>query len=147
MTDGVVKMDINGILKQLPHRYPFLLVDRVLECHPGETIRALKNVTFNEPFFPGHFPHRPVMPGVMILEAMAQVAGTLVLKEIPDRHEKLVFLSSFEEAKFRRPVRPGVNASGANTAASASPGNGYICSSRTIATSSRCAAARASSSE
>ena len=77
MTDSAA-MDINAILKQLPHRYPFLLVDRVLECEPGKQIRALKNVTINEPFFPGHFPHRPVMPGVMILEALAQISGILL---------------------------------------------------------------------
>ncbi|MEY3466664.1 MAG: 3-hydroxyacyl-ACP dehydratase FabZ, partial [Pseudomonadota bacterium] len=67
----IIQLDINAILKQLPHRYPFLLVDRVLECVKGERIRALKNVTYNEPFFPGHFPHRPVMPGVIIIEALA----------------------------------------------------------------------------
>ena len=71
------KLDIYDILKRLPHRYPFLLVDRVLELIPGQSIRALKNVTYNEPFFPGHFPHRPVMPGVMIIEALAQTAGIL----------------------------------------------------------------------
>src|SRR5450432_1825717 len=76
MTDPI-QMDIFSILQQLPHRYPFLLVDRVLECRPGESISALKNVTYNEPFFPGHFPGRPVMPGVMIIEALAQAAGIL----------------------------------------------------------------------
>ena len=109
MTDDVVKMDINGILKQLPHRYPFLLVDRVLECHPGETIRALKNVTFNEPFFPGHFPHRPVMPGVMILEALAQAAGILAFVTagvVPDSNTR-VFFVGIDKARFRKPVEPG----------------------------------------
>src|SRR6195952_5914708 len=76
MTDPI-KLDINAILQLLPHRYPFLLVDRVLECVPGKSIRALKNVTYNEPFFPGHFPGRPLMPGVMIVEALAQAAGIL----------------------------------------------------------------------
>ena len=74
MTEAV-QLDMQAILERLPHRYPFLLVDRVLECRPGESIRALKNVTYNEPFFPGHFPGRPVMPGVMIIEALAQAAG------------------------------------------------------------------------
>ena len=76
------KMDIEAIMRQLPHRYPFLLVDRVLKCVAGEYIHALKNVTFNEPFFPGHFPHRPVMPGVMIIEAIAQAAGILAFKTV-----------------------------------------------------------------
>ena len=75
-------MDINAVMKQLPHRYPFLLVDRVLACVPGESIEAIKNVTVNEPFFPGHFPYRPVMPGVMILEALAQAAGILAFKTV-----------------------------------------------------------------
>jgi beta-hydroxyacyl-ACP dehydratase FabZ len=100
-------MDIHKILKQLPHRYPILLVDRVLELEKGVRIKALKNVSINEPHFQGHFPHRPVMPGVLQMEAMAQVAGILVLKEIPDRHQKLVLLASVDGAKFRRPVRPG----------------------------------------
>ena len=73
----IVTLDINAILRQLPHRYPFLLVDRVTECRKGESIVALKNVTYNEPYFPGHFPHRPVMPGVIIIEALAQTAGIL----------------------------------------------------------------------
>ena len=75
-------LDIHAIMKQLPHRYPFLLVDRVLDCVPGETLTALKNVTINEPFFPGHFPQRPVMPGVLILEAMAQATGLLAFASI-----------------------------------------------------------------
>ena len=76
------KMDIEAIMRQSPHRYPFLLVDRVLELVPGKYVHALKNVTFNEPFFPGHFPHRPVMPGVMIIEALAQAAGILAFKTV-----------------------------------------------------------------
>lgn len=90
----------------LPHRYPFLLVDRILE-YDEQHIVGIKNVTANEPHFLGHFPEFPVMPGVLIVEAMAQCAGVLVLKSIPDRHKKLVFLASVEEAKFRRPVLPG----------------------------------------
>lgn len=99
-------LDIDAICDILPHRYPFLLVDAILELEP-ERIVGIKNVTANEPFFAGHFPNYPVMPGVLIVEAMAQVAGVLVLKQIPDRHNKLVFLATVEQAKFRRPVRPG----------------------------------------
>jgi 3-hydroxyacyl-[acyl-carrier-protein] dehydratase len=104
-----LSMDINAILRQLPHRYPFLLVDRVLECVPGKHIRALKNVTINEPFFPGHFPHRPVMPGVMILEAMAQAAGILAFRTadvIPDESTRFFFVG-IDAARFRKPVEPG----------------------------------------
>jgi len=99
-------MDILGIQEILPHRYPFLLVDRIEELEP-ERIVGIKNVTITEPFFPGHFPDFPVMPGVLIVEAMAQVAGVLVLSQIPDRKNKLVLLATIEEAKFRKPVRPG----------------------------------------
>ena len=99
-------MDIQGIRAILPHRYPFLLVDRIEELEP-ERIVGIKNVTVNEPFFTGHFPDFPVMPGVLIVEAMAQVAGVLVLSQIEDRKNKLVLLASIEEAKFRKPVRPG----------------------------------------
>lgn len=99
-------MDIQGIRAILPHRYPFLLVDRIEELEP-ERIVGIKNVTVNEPYFVGHFPNFPVMPGVMIVEAMAQVAGVLVLSQIADRENKLVLLASVEEAKFRKPVRPG----------------------------------------
>jgi 3-hydroxyacyl-[acyl-carrier-protein] dehydratase len=99
-------LDIQAIRDILPHRYPFLLVDRIID-YSEEHIVGIKNVTVNEPFFPGHFPDFPVMPGVLIVESMAQVAGVLVLKSIPDRHSKLVLLASVEEAKFRRPVRPG----------------------------------------
>jgi 3-hydroxyacyl-[acyl-carrier-protein] dehydratase len=105
----VIQMDINAILRQLPHRYPFLLVDRVLECHKGESIRALKNVTVNEPFFPGHFPHRPVMPGVIILEALAQAAGILAFTTagvIPDESTRFFFVG-IDKARFRKPVEPG----------------------------------------
>ncbi len=102
-------LDINGILKQLPHRYPFLLVDRVLECHEGKSIRAIKNVTYNEPFFPGHFPSRPVMPGVIIIEALAQAAGILAFrtaKVVPDDNTQFYFVG-IDKARFRRPVEPG----------------------------------------
>jgi 3-hydroxyacyl-[acyl-carrier-protein] dehydratase len=99
-------LDINEIRQILPHRYPFLLVDRILELEP-ERIVGIKNVTVNEPFFNGHFPEFPVMPGVLIVEAMAQTAGVLVLKSIPDRDNKLVLLVSIDAAKFRRPVVPG----------------------------------------
>jgi 3-hydroxyacyl-[acyl-carrier-protein] dehydratase len=99
-------MDIQWIREILPHRYPFLLVDRILELEP-ERIVGIKNVTINEPFFIGHFPEFPVMPGVLIVESMAQVAGVLVLSQIEDRKNKLVLLASVEEAKFRKPVRPG----------------------------------------
>jgi 3-hydroxyacyl-[acyl-carrier-protein] dehydratase len=99
-------MDIQGIQEILPHRYPFLLVDRIDELEP-ERIVGIKNVTINEPFFIGHFPDFPVMPGVLIVEAMAQVAGVLVLSQIENRKSKLVLLASVEEAKFRKPVRPG----------------------------------------
>jgi beta-hydroxyacyl-ACP dehydratase FabZ len=90
----------------LPHRYPFLLVDRITEMEP-ERIVGVKNVTANEPFFMGHFPDFPVMPGVLIVEAMAQVAGVLVLKDVADRKKRLVLLASVEDAKFRKPVLPG----------------------------------------
>ncbi len=99
-------LDIQAIREILPHRYPMLLVDSILELEE-ERIVGIKNVTINEPFFSGHFPEFPVMPGVLIVEAMAQVAGVLVLKNIPDRKNKLVLLASIEEAKFRRPVLPG----------------------------------------
>ena len=99
-------LDINEIRSILPHRYPFLLVDRIVELEE-ERIVGVKNVTTNEPFFQGHFPDFPVMPGVLIVEAMAQTAGVLVLKSIPDRHRKLVLLVAVENARFRKPVVPG----------------------------------------
>src|SRR5215471_16228187 len=99
-------LDINEIRRILPHRYPMLLVDRIVELE-AERIVGLKNVTVNEPFFNGHFPDFPVMPGVLIVEALAQTAGVLVLNSIPDRETKLVLLVSIENAKFRRPVVPG----------------------------------------
>ena len=99
-------LDINEIQTILPHRYPFLLVDRIVELEP-ERIVGIKNVTYNEPMFTGHFPNFPVMPGVLIIEAMAQTAGVLVLKSVPDRHNKLVLLVAVENARFRKPVVPG----------------------------------------
>ena len=102
-------MDIQAVLAQLPHRYPFLLVDRVVECVPGKRIHAIKNVTVNEPFFPGHFPGRPTMPGVMILEALAQAAGILAFKTagvVPDDKSRFYFVG-IDGARFRRPVVPG----------------------------------------
>ena len=99
-------MDIQGILDVLPHRYPFLLVDRVLEVG-SDRIVALKNVTFNEPHFAGHFPGVPVMPGVLIVEAMAQAGGVLMLRDIPDRHEKLILFTGIDNCRFRHPVVPG----------------------------------------
>ena len=99
-------LDINEIREILPHRYPFLLVDRIIELEP-ERVVGIKNVTANEPFFNGHFPDFPVMPGVLIVEAMAQTAGVLVLKTIDDRATKLVLLVAIEYARFRKPVVPG----------------------------------------
>ncbi|HZF78182.1 MAG TPA: 3-hydroxyacyl-ACP dehydratase FabZ [Rubrivivax sp.] len=102
-------MDIHRILKKLPHRYPFLLVDRVLELEPGKRIKALKNVTINEPFFTGHFPHRPVMPGVLMLEALAQAAALLsfeTMGKTPD-DESVYYFAGIDAARFRRPVGPG----------------------------------------
>ena len=101
--------DIHKILRLLPHRYPFLLVDRVVEITPGQEIAAYKCVSINEPFFQGHFPGDPFMPGVLIIEAMAQAGGLMVLEQFPpeELENKLVLFSAIENAKFRRPVRPG----------------------------------------
>lgn len=100
-------INIEGILKFLPHRYPFLLVDRVLSLEPGKTIVALKNVTVNEPFFQGHFPDIRIMPGVLIVEALAQAGGILVFHSIPDPESKLVLLGKIDNTRFRKPVIPG----------------------------------------
>ncbi|OGD12677.1 MAG: 3-hydroxyacyl-[acyl-carrier-protein] dehydratase FabZ [Candidatus Aminicenantes bacterium RBG_13_62_12] len=100
-------MSIEEILTYLPHRYPFLLVDRVLEMEKGRRILALKNVTYNEPFFQGHFPDLRIMPGVLIVEALAQAAGILIYNSIEDPRNKLVFLSKIDRTKFRKPVIPG----------------------------------------
>lgn len=104
-----VVMDIHAIMKQLPHRYPFLLVDRVEECVPGERLTALKNVSINEPFFPGHFPVRPVMPGVLILEALAQATGLLAFATLGGAPEgnTLFYFVGIDKARFKKPVEPG----------------------------------------
>lgn len=100
-------LDITQIQAILPHRYPFLLVDRIVEYELGKRVVGIKNVTLNEPFFAGHFPGAPVMPGVLIVEAMAQTAGVMMLANLPDRESKLVFFTGIDSAKFRRPVVPG----------------------------------------
>jgi len=103
------EMDIKEVLKYLPHRYPFLLVDRVLECTPGESLVALKNVSYNENFFPGHFPNQPVMPAVLILEAMAQATGILVMRTLDSlpTERTVYYFVGVDKARFRRPVEPG----------------------------------------
>jgi 3-hydroxyacyl-[acyl-carrier-protein] dehydratase len=100
-------LDIHEILKILPHRYPLLLIDRVLELKRKESIVAIKNVTINEPFFNGHFPGLPIMPGVLVVEAIAQAGGALLLTEVEDRTDKVMVFTGIERAKFRRPVSPG----------------------------------------
>jgi 3-hydroxyacyl-[acyl-carrier-protein] dehydratase len=99
--------DIQEILGLLPHRYPFLLIDRVVEFERGKRLVAIKNVTMNEPFFQGHFPDYPIMPGVLVIEAMAQAGAIIMMNEIPDREKKLAVFTGIERAKFRRPVVPG----------------------------------------
>jgi 3-hydroxyacyl-[acyl-carrier-protein] dehydratase len=101
-------IEIKEIMHILPHAYPFLLVDRIIEVDPGKRIVGIKNITYNEPFFPGHFPGRPIMPGVLIIEAMAQTAGLLVFKSIPEEEgEKLVYFLGIDHFRFRKPVIPG----------------------------------------
>ena len=100
-------LDVNAIQKILPHRYPFLLVDAIEEMEPNKRIVGIKNVTINEHFFQGHFPSQPVMPGVLIIESMAQTGGVLLLKEVPDRDQKLIYFVAIDNARFRRPVVPG----------------------------------------
>jgi len=100
-------MDSRAIMGIIPHRYPFLLVDRILEIEEGRRITALKNVTFNEPFFQGHFPGNPIMPGVLIVEAMAQAGAVLLLRSRPESRGKVVYFAGIDKAKFRRPVVPG----------------------------------------
>ena len=102
-----LKLDIHDILRILPHRFPFLLIDRVVDLTRKERIVALKNVTINEPFFQGHFPGVPIMPGVLIVEAIAQAGGALLLTEVADRHQKLMVFTGIERARFRAPVVPG----------------------------------------
>jgi 3-hydroxyacyl-[acyl-carrier-protein] dehydratase len=99
--------DIRQILELLPHRYPFLMVDRIVEIEPRQRIVGIKCVSINEPYFQGHFPGVPVMPGVLIIEALAQAAATLVLHEVPERAARLVYFTGIDEARFRRPVGPG----------------------------------------
>jgi len=101
-------IDIKGILAAIPHRYPFLLIDRVVDLVPGESATGIKNVSVNEPFFAGHFPNHPVMPGVLIIESMAQTSAVLVVTTLgPDAEGKIVYFMSIDGAKFRRPVMPG----------------------------------------
>ena len=105
----MIAMDIHQILEHLPHRYPFLLVDRVLECLPGERILAYKNVTINEPFFPGHYPHHPVMPGVLVIEALAQAAAILSFKTLDGKPDdkSVYYFVGIDNARFKKPVTPG----------------------------------------
>jgi len=105
--DVQLPIDVKGIMEILPHRYPFLLVDRIIELEKGKTITGIKNVTMNEPFFQGHFPGEPVMPGVLILEAMAQVGSILACLSDPEMMGRLAFFAGVDKARFRRVVRPG----------------------------------------
>ncbi|MBT7870991.1 MAG: 3-hydroxyacyl-ACP dehydratase FabZ, partial [Thiotrichales bacterium] len=108
-TDNSNTLDINEVMKHLPHRYPFLLIDKVLDFEEGKTLRAVKNVTINEPFFQGHFPHIPVMPGVLIMEALAQATGILSFKttgKLPT-DDSLYYFVGIDKARFRKPVVPG----------------------------------------
>ena len=105
--NNMAQYDIHSILQILPHRYPFLLVDKILELNPGKTVKALKNVTYNEPFFQGHFPGKPVMPGVLLLEAMAQASGFLVLNTIPNPETKLMYFTGINNSRFKKVVIPG----------------------------------------
>ena len=111
MTESMLPtlLDINEIMRYLPHRYPFLLIDRVVAIEPGLSLTGLKNVSFNEPFFQGHFPSRPIMPGVLILEALAQATGILAFKSenaVPD-NQSMYYLVGIDNARFKRPVEPG----------------------------------------
>jgi 3-hydroxyacyl-[acyl-carrier-protein] dehydratase len=99
--------DIQEIMGLLPHRYPFLLLDRIIEFEPAKRLVAIKNVTINEPFFQGHFPGYPIMPGVLVIEAMAQAGAIIMMAEIPDREKKLVVFTGIDNAKFRRSITPG----------------------------------------
>ena len=105
----MTSLDIHQILEHLPHRYPMLLIDRVLECEAGKTIRALKNVSINEPYFPGHYPHSPVMPGVLVIEAMAQAAAILsfITMNAKPNAESLYYFVGIDNARFKKPVMPG----------------------------------------
>ena len=105
--DGQQVLEVTDIMSILPHRYPFLFIDRIIEVERKKRIVAIKNVTINEPFFQGHFPGYPIMPGALVVESIAQAGGTLLLPEVPDRENKLMVFTSIERAKFRRPVLPG----------------------------------------
>jgi len=105
--EGRQVLEIGDIMEILPHRYPFLLIDRIIEIERKKRIVAIKNVSINEPFFQGHFPDFPIMPGALVVESIAQAGGTLLLPEIPDRHKMLMVFTGIERAKFRRPVVPG----------------------------------------
>lgn len=107
--ESEVEMNINDVLKYLPHRYPMLLIDRVVRCEPGKSLTAIKNVTYNENFFQGHFPNRPVMPAVLILEAMAQATGVFALKTLGTlpNERSIYYFVGVDKARFRRPVEPG----------------------------------------
>ncbi|MFQ5878549.1 MAG: 3-hydroxyacyl-ACP dehydratase FabZ [Acidobacteriota bacterium] len=107
MEESRSALDLRRILEILPHRYPFLLVDRIVSIEESRRIVGVKNVTANEPFFQGHFPGNPIMPGVLIVEAMAQVGAVLLLRGVRDRHRKLVYFAGIDQARFRRPVIPG----------------------------------------
>lgn len=108
MANELNSFDIQEILRLLPHRYPFLLIDRVIDFTPGESLHAIKNVTINEPIFTGHFPERPIFPGVLILEAMAQATGLLGFKTVQNRNENEMYLfAAIDEARFKQPVVPG----------------------------------------
>ena len=100
-------LDVNGIQKILPHRYPFLLIDAIVEMERFKRVVAIKNVSINEAYFQGHFPGKPIMPGVLIIEGMAQAGGLLLLQEVPDRENKLLYFVAVDDARFRRPVVPG----------------------------------------
>lgn len=125
-------LDVQQIMGFLPHRYPFLLIDRIVEFEPMKRLVAIKNVTMNEPFFQGHFPGYPIMPGVLVVEAMAQAGGVIMMHEIPDREKRLVVFTGIERAKFRRPVTPGdqlrieVNVLSFKTRAGRIEGSAYV---------------------
>ncbi|MFQ5345359.1 MAG: 3-hydroxyacyl-ACP dehydratase FabZ [Mariprofundus sp.] len=103
----MAELNIDEIMQRLPHRYPFLLIDRIIDFEKEKSIRALKNVTFNEPQFAGHFPNHPVMPGVLLVEAMAQAGGMLAFQSVEDDREYLVYFTGIDGVRFRKPVRPG----------------------------------------
>jgi len=105
--EGRQILEISEIMEILPHRFPFLLIDRIIEIERKKRIVAIKNVTINEPFFQGHFPGYPIMPGALVVEAIAQAGGVLLMPEVPDRHKKLMVFTGIERAKFRKPVVPG----------------------------------------